>query len=66
MQTFLPFLGDFVAALISLIAEADTLEGKNRLTKSLSTVIECAGTQVCTRGYRDLHISPVAVDRTIH
>lgn len=34
--------------LVRLIGEADTLEGKNRLVKSLGTVVEGAGVRVCT------------------
>ncbi|KAF8592605.1 ARM repeat-containing protein, partial [Ramaria rubella] len=41
-QSFQPFLGGFVTELVRLIAEADTLESKNRLTKSLNIVIERA------------------------
>ncbi|KAF8489124.1 armadillo-type protein [Gautieria morchelliformis] len=38
-QTFHPFLGDFVTQLVLLISEAGTLEAKNRLTKSLNTIV---------------------------
>ena len=46
VQTFQPFLGDFVTELLRLMAEVDTLESKTRLTKALNMVIERAGNRV--------------------
>jgi len=48
VQTFQSFLGDFVTELVLLTAEADTLESKIRLTKTLNIVIERAGNRVHT------------------
>ena len=54
-RTFYPFLGDFVAELVRLVAEADTSEAKKRLIQTLNVVVERAGIRVCgfKRGHFD-------------
>jgi hypothetical protein len=46
LEYFAPFLPVAVAELVRLIGEADTFEGKRRISHSLNVVIEQAGSRV--------------------
>ncbi|KAG2154931.1 ARM repeat-containing protein [Suillus bovinus] len=43
IDVFAPYLPTAVTELVKLMGEADTMEAKQRLAKSLNVVIECAG-----------------------
>lgn len=53
---FLPFLPVTVAELLSLIAEADTMETKRRVLGTLNVVIERAGIHVRCLQKAPIHI----------
>ncbi|KAG1815549.1 ARM repeat-containing protein [Suillus subaureus] len=46
IDVFVPYLPTAVIELVKLMGEADTMEAKQRLAKSLNVVIECAGPRV--------------------
>lgn len=46
IDVFVPYLPTAVTELVKLIGEADTMEAKQRLAKSLNVVIECAGVRI--------------------
>lgn len=45
-ESFLPYLEKVVWQLVSLTAEADTIEAKRRVTESLNVVIQQMGIMV--------------------
>ncbi|CCM04790.1 uncharacterized protein FIBRA_06983 [Fibroporia radiculosa] len=46
VDTFAPFLAGIVSEMVRLIGEAETLESKRRISSSLNTIIERAGTRI--------------------